>query len=687
MVKTTAGAGTSLPNIALPVFKDLAVDDYQLFPGSKAVGLHHAFIPGVTVIAGINGIGKTTLLNVMLRLLLGPYNPQKVNPFEVGAKSHELVRWKHARRFFTSRVADGAISAVARATVSIGDHTLIIARALKDLSITYLEFDGEELDPTDAEYERVVLEASNAATRYDFDFLVRYLVFFLEQRVPLFWNERGQVETFRILLCEAVLANEFQALEDDIRNKDSLFRNIRWQANGRKKRLADQMAGFASSSGQAAKVVALREAAMGLREKESDLVRAISERSEERSEIRTRLLLTKIELEETQRANEALQQGFLASVFPGTSESARHVFSTLLSNRGCTVCGNRTNRGVGRLEHLLAHGQCPVCESPPSEQERVVDQAPPSTEALEQAAGNVTRLQKAVSGLERRESELGDELRELFAEQAAVKQEQANRVAELQTANASLPATPEELQQLELQVKLDSDELKDKGAELERLYAEYETLLKAVEQRVTQISEKVQARFAQYAQAFLSEHCHLGQASYRSDLGESRTFTYPCFQVFMTSAVSPDQETQRTEVEDVSESQREFIDLAFRMALIAAATQDSARSMLVIETPEASLDAYFVDQAGTMLKNFATGEGADSNVVIVSSNLATQNMIGALLGFTGPERKWPSARTVQKRVINLLQEGAPNAALRERRDFYEGFLNKATHGRLLQGHD
>ncbi|HDR9798352.1 TPA: hypothetical protein QDC59_001923 [Burkholderia cenocepacia] len=680
-------AAAPLPNIALPVFDDLTIDGYQLFPGATGNGLNHTFLPGVTVIAGINGIGKTTLLNVMLRLLLGPFNPQKVNPFEVGAKSHELVRWRQARRFFASRVGDGAVSAIAHATVSIGAHTLKLSRALKDLSITYLEFDGMELDPTEDEYERVALEASNAATRYDYDFLVRYLVFFLEHRVPLFWNERGQMETFRILLCDAELANTLQALEDDIRTKDSLYRNLRWHANNNKNRLSDQLANFASSSGQAAKIVALREAVLALRKKDATLIDAITERSNERSELRTRLLLTKIELEEVQRANEGLQQSFLAAVFPGTSESARHIFSTLLSNRGCTVCGNRTERGVQRLEHLLAHGHCPVCESPPGEQERVISQPPPSAEALEQAAANVRRLQKAVSGLERRESELGDQLRELFAEQATAKRSQADHIAQLQLANASLPATPDELRQLELQVQIDADELKSKEAELHRLYADYELLVKAVEQRVSQISETVQTHFSNYAQAFLAEKCYLGQASYRSDLGESRSFTYPCFQVFMTSAVSPDQETQRTEAEDVSESQREFIDLAFRMALIAAATQDGARSMLVIETPEASLDAYFVDQAGTMLKNFANGDSASGNVVIVSSNLATQNMIGALLGFTGPERRWPKASAVQKRVINLLQEGAPNAALRERRSFYENFLHEATHGRLRHNHD
>lgn len=162
-----AAEAPSLPNIALPVFRSLKVAGYELFPGAGNAGIDRPILPGVTVIAGINGLGKTTLLNMMLRLLVGPFNPQKVNPFEVGAKSHDLVGWKHARRFFRSRVSDGAVYATARADISIGTHHLTVERALKDLSIKYLEYDGAELAPTEAEYGRVVVEATNVALRYD----------------------------------------------------------------------------------------------------------------------------------------------------------------------------------------------------------------------------------------------------------------------------------------------------------------------------------------------------------------------------------------------------------------------------------------------------------------------------------------------------------------------------------------
>lgn len=680
----SAAEAPPLPNIALPVFKSLNIAGYELFPGAGGAGIDRPILPGVTVIAGINGLGKTTLLNVMLRLLVGPFNPQKVNPFEVGAPSHELIGWKHARRFFRSRVSDGAVRATVRAELSIGTHHLTVERALKDLSVKYLEYDGAELEPTEAEYGRVAVEASNVALRYDFDFLVRYLVFFLEHRVPLFWNDRGQIEAFRILLCETRLADDFRNKEDEIRSKDSLWRNLRWHVNSLRNKLLEEQSLLAGSSGQAAKVAALSEELQALKARDAQLIKEINSIAGERSSLRSSILIRKIELEEATRAAEGLQQGFLLNIFPAMSDTARHVFGSLLSSRGCTVCGNKSARGQLRLQRLLDHGDCPACESPPEEQEQHARQEDLPLEQLEAVAATVARLSKSIAGEEARERELDSQLRQLFVEERATKQEMAEKHSILMHETAVLPATAEELKALEVQVEDGDADLAVKLAELNGLYAEYEDLLTAITARVTHVGEKVKERFAHYAKAFLSETCSLGQQSYSELLGESRRFTYPCFNVFMTSAVSPDEPTERTHTDDVSESQREFIDLAFRMALIAAATSEGSRAMLVIETPEASLDSYFVEQAGHMLREFAAGDSEDGNVVIVSSNLAAQNMIPALLGLDEevPEDAWPDATQVKARVINLLAEGAPNAALRDRRPFYEGFLEKATRGRI-----
>lgn len=679
----------SMPNICFPVFTRIEIENYELFPGRSDTGLRHPFVPGVTVIAGVNGIGKTTLLNVMLRILVGPFNPEKVTPFEVGAKSHKLVRWKH-RSYFRSRVSDEAANAKAYAEIVIGTHELKIRRKLSDLSIEYLEYDGQEVDPTEAEFERIALEASNTSTLYDFDFLVRYLVFFLEQRVPLFWNERGQIETFRILLCDGQLADAFQSKQDEIQQKDSQYRNLRWPANKRQKELLKQQANLASASETGARIEALQGEFRALRTKDHDLVEAINDAAAERSELRTKLLLLKIEMEEARRRYEGLQQEHLAAMMPTVAESVRYTFSGLLSSNGCSVCGNRSNRGAERLKRLLSEGICPVCESPKEEQEQRPSSLSHQDGDLREAAGEIVRLQHAVSELERQEKTCTEKLRDFAIARSEGQTKWSHVTQELERLNGKVPHTPDSLKALEAQVFADKEQMQDMEAELQKLYLQYEELIERVNERVAAVFERVGELFSTYAKSFLAERCYLGLSTYKDNVGQERQFEYPCFKVYMTSATSPNRETARSSEDDVSESQREFIDLAFRMALISAVSPAGSRAMLVIETPEASLDAYFVDQAGALLRQFGgqSSEGA-GNVVIVSSNLNRQNMISALLGFSETdEDKWPTSADVRARVIDMLRECRENAAVRDYRVLYENALSDATHGRLLEsGHD
>ncbi|MBU9147449.1 AAA family ATPase, partial [Burkholderia multivorans] len=58
--------------INLPVLERVRVSNYALYVGTPdSPGLDHTFRPGVNVIVGINGLGKTTLLNILLRSLTG----------------------------------------------------------------------------------------------------------------------------------------------------------------------------------------------------------------------------------------------------------------------------------------------------------------------------------------------------------------------------------------------------------------------------------------------------------------------------------------------------------------------------------------------------------------------------------------------------------------------------------------
>ena len=81
------------------------------------------------------------------------------------------------------------------------------------------------------------------------------------------------------------------------------------------------------------------------------------------------------------------------------------------------------------------------------------------------------------------------------------------------------------------------------------------------------------------------------------------TFEVPAFRPQMAAADRPGLTLRGTSA-DVSESQRELIDLAFRLALIKLATE-KASCTFMMETPEASLDELAMGRVGNALYKFA----------------------------------------------------------------------------------
>jgi hypothetical protein len=129
----------------------------------------------------------------------------------------------------------------------------------------------------------------------------------------------------------------------------------------------------------------------------------------------------------------------------------------------------------------------------------------------------------------------------------------------------------------------------------------------------------------------------------------------------MTGADFPSP-VRRTGPEQVSESQREFIDLAFRMALMTVAGS-SAVGTLVIDAPESSLDAVFVTRAAKVLSRFA--EPSRGNRLLITSNLVEGRLIPSLIQTATP------AGEQSQRIVDLFAIAAPTAAVRQLRGEYD----------------
>ena len=120
-------------------------------------------------------------------------------------------------------------------------------------------------------------------------------------------------------------------------------------------------------------------------------------------------------------------------------------------------------------------------------------------------------------------------------------------------------------------------------AEQRTAEAELRGLINTGRELVARRAGEICTRFKEYAASFLAETCELTYQPENRKFGqETAAFPMPRFTVRMTSGVFKEQAQPRTEREDVSKSQKEFVDLAFRMALMLVAAGDEP-TMLVLE--------------------------------------------------------------------------------------------------------
>jgi DNA repair exonuclease SbcCD ATPase subunit len=115
--------------INFPILDRLEVTNFALYPGDAGKGgLKVDFKPGLTLVIGANGLGKTTLINIIYRMLTGPFDISglqgRADLGSIDLKPSGLSA--AGRSTFASRVKDGAKEAIARLALTLGKHEVVI---------------------------------------------------------------------------------------------------------------------------------------------------------------------------------------------------------------------------------------------------------------------------------------------------------------------------------------------------------------------------------------------------------------------------------------------------------------------------------------------------------------------------------------------------------------------------------
>lgn len=217
--------------IRFPILTELMVADYELFPGDPpGSGITWSFHKGVTVIAGINGLGKTTLLLMILRSFTGPYDLTGSGPYQslsVTLPENPVKLKASHQHVFRHRVSDGAANARVVVSARVGETEITISRRLHNLALENFTIDGQlvelpgKADEREGVFQARLTELIGLGSFVDVLVVLHHVILFYENRPGALWDTNAQRHLLRALCLDRGDASRVAELERQLQSADS----------------------------------------------------------------------------------------------------------------------------------------------------------------------------------------------------------------------------------------------------------------------------------------------------------------------------------------------------------------------------------------------------------------------------------------------------------------------------------
>ena len=574
------------------------------------------FPTGVFCLAGANGLGKSTFLTALNFAITGTV-PEPSREFRGVDDYYSRVR-PYSATYFRGRVDDeDAEAAEVEVELIAGPNHYRVCRGmfdpleLRELHVVDVE-SGEvriendaALDPS----ERHTLYSDQIVTDCGLDsfaqlvFLQHFVLTFDERRDLLFWGERTLPAALFIAFgLDPRKARRADGLQETSRKADSLVRNYNWQASDWRRQLEN-----------------LENATGEVDEVDSDVVDRHRALSEDQIELRKEAERISSEIANAQlrisehssqlRADRQLFDGLWAERLQGQGNPATHpLITTTLKDHHCAICGTEGGKVSASIDTALHAQRCPLCDSSfsttkgegSSELSEKMQELDGAIESHQQA---IAAAGRTVEALATQQSKAREKLDSVTAELNEFERE--NELALLGGAEFDVvaeryrAAIAEQLDRKEKQVQRRNSakaELRELQQELVRSYGV--------------ARERFVPNFTRLAEEFLGLSLDIDLESRRNRVGLQ---------------LSVQDERRRAE-DQLSESQRFFLDIALRMALVAEMSSAEQPGTMYIDTPEGSLDIAYEARAGDMLGTYAR----DGHTLIMTANINTSKLLERL---------------------------------------------------------
>ena len=631
--------------------------DFGLYPGVENSNTFELNLgSGPWLVLGVNGLGKSTLLLLMRYLLVGAVKT-RIAGFAGDREDLQAVN----NKFFAVRVADGAQKASAEIEVRFGEATLLVERSLANLAIKRVIINsnnGIEEITSEEEYRVKISSLVGVAHFEDVVRISDGLAFFLEARQPLIWDGAAQFEIFRALLTPNLSA-ELRRLEGEIVSADSTARNLSATLYKITQKREKEAVKKETATDTRARIAAALGEIDALNRDELRLAEEIENVETLRVDRRLQVKRSEKELDDATQTYEKLKFEVLRQSFAGVKPTEQYVFLKMLSDRICIACNQPADAAASELQRRSDECRCVICGNPREFSDNVETISDAMRIRASEAYNMLAAKRDELSAANVNYIASNNEVFALQQKLSQIRYQGEEKASLIRRLRKNLPADENlALGREEERIAVLRREVVSFREDRERAEREIDELLEALKRATERVREMVESAFNFQAAPFFAEQVRLVYAPRNAKIGQGgRSFEFPAFEVEMTSGATYGQFIRRTP-EQVSLSQREYLDIIFRMTLLGILGNN--QSSLVVDGPEGSLDAIFAGRAGNLFAKYS--QEREANIILACNIIEGAFVPNTLSNYQAKDRN--------SRVINLIEQAAPTQALTDLRPQY-----------------
>ena len=600
-----------METFALPIIKKMIIKNYDLYSMPFEIN----FSRTLNIIKGTNGTGKSTLLQMILYGVIGPYTYGiKFKNYQGRKKGTRPIL---SESFFKDRMNNQSKEAELIIEFEVANKNFKVVRSLFNTtlkefsvdnelfsgenykSITYLTYEKKYVDKENPDLQEITTYligqynkrlAEVTGVPGGFNTLVEMFtdtIFFSEDREYSFWKEGMQeLLVSKYILSSAVYESYLNA-RSETQYKESKYKQASEAINYARKFLKQEKESLQKLDDVQENIVELEEQIKEVEKKNTQNYKELQQK-------RDQLLSYRKDYEKLLEEQKLVSNNFYRMLYSPNYESYYHKYYNIMANDECPFCGKNHKFNLSSDSCILCHEKLDN-----NNEEDVIELDIKRKRINQEIKSNKTKIDEVTAEIARLEKDDS----ELLIEKINIQK----KLAKLEKTNYEISDKDEERIAI-----LQKDKQIAKREQVQALENERKLKFK-IDNRLAENFKTFSEQFQLYGKKFFGEKrsIYLQLPTKTADNIEGKMI-----EVYLDDVI-------RDDYYSLSESQRIFVDLSFRFSILSI-FHDQA--LFLCETPDSSLDKYHENNAVFTFINFIN----QGNTLFISANERESPLINEL---------------------------------------------------------